>query len=117
MTTIAVIALSAGCQTIAPRHEPKTLSLSGSWFLHLDPNNAGENEKWYDSKLTDSIELPGSTTENGYGDDVSVDTEWTGSIIDKSWFTEAKYEKYRQADSVKIPFWLTPLKHYVGPAW
>ncbi|MFC1636657.1 discoidin domain-containing protein [Planctomycetota bacterium] len=113
----AAVGMSAGCQTIAPSHERKTLSLSGRWFFRLDPNNVGESEKWYDRTLTDLISLPGSTVENGYGDVVSVDTNWTGSIIDKSWFTEPKYEKYRQADSVKIPFWLTPLKHYVGPAW
>ncbi|OHB73910.1 MAG: hypothetical protein A2Z25_09990 [Planctomycetes bacterium RBG_16_55_9] len=83
----------------------------------MDPNNVGEQEKWYNHKLTKSIRLPGSTAENGYGDDISVDTKWTGAIIDQSWFTEAKYEKYRQAGSIKIPFWLTPLKHYVGPAW
>jgi len=109
--------MSAGCQTIALRHEQKTRSLSGQWFFSLDPNNAGENEKWYDSKLIHTITLPGSTAENGYGDDVTVDTNWTGSIIDRSWFTDARYEKYRQPDSMKIPFWLTPLKHYVGPAW
>lgn len=118
MVMIATAAvMSAGCQTIALRHERKTISLSGHWLFSLDPNNVGESEKWYNSQLADRIKLPGSTAENGYGDDVSVDTKWTGSIIDKSWFTEAKYEKYRQADSVKIPFWLTPLKHYVGPAW
>jgi hypothetical protein len=77
----------------------------------------GEKEKWYSSKLTDRIKLPGSTAENGFGDDISVDTKWTGRIIDRSWFTDAKYEKYRQPGNVKIPFWLTPVKHYVGPAW
>ena len=102
---------------VEPRHERKTISLSGRWLFSLDPNNAGEQKMWYHSKLTDPIALPGSSAENGYGDDVSVDTKWTGAIIDQSWFTEAKYDKYRQPDSVKIPFWLTPLKHYVGPAW
>ena len=109
--------LCAGCQTIALRQERKTVPLSGRWLFCLDPNNVGENEKWYDNQLTNPITLPGSTVENGYGNDVTVDTKWTGAIIDQSWFTEARYEKYRQPDSIKIPFWLTPLKHYVGPAW
>jgi len=117
IVAITATAMCAGCQMTAPRHERRTISLSGQWLFRLDRDDVGEREKWYDSELADLIRLPGSTAENGYGDDVSVHTEWTGSIIDRSWFTEAKYEKYRQPDSVKIPFWLTPLKHYVGPAW
>jgi len=93
------------------------ISLAGRWSFKLDPNNVGQQEKWYIGKLADSIKLPGSTAQNGYGDDPSVDTQWTGQIVDKSWFTEDKYEKYRQSGSVKIPFWLTPVKHYIGPAW
>jgi hypothetical protein len=102
---------------MVPRHERETVSLSGQWLFSLDPNDVGERQKWYDRELTDTIKVPGSTVENGYGDDISVDTKWTGSIIDRSWFTDPKYEKYRQPGSIKIPFWLTPLKHYVGPAW
>jgi len=93
------------------------ISLAGQWSFKLDPKDAGQQENWYAGKLPDSIELPGSTAENGYGDDPSVDTKWTGQIVDKSWFTEDKYEKYRQPGNIKIPFWLTPVKHYVGPAW
>jgi hypothetical protein len=95
----------------------KSISLAGLWLFKLDPEDIGEKQKWYTNKLPDRINLPGSTTGNGYGDDISLDTEWTGSIIDKSFFTDAKYEKYRQPGSIKIPFWLTPVKHYKGPAW
>lgn len=98
-------------------HIRKIIPLAGQWLFKLDPANAGEKEKWYNSKLSDQINLPGSTIENGFGDDISLDTKWTGSIIDKSFFTDAKYEKYRQPGSIKIPFWLTPVKHYKGPAW
>ncbi|MFQ6036568.1 MAG: sugar-binding domain-containing protein, partial [Sedimentisphaerales bacterium] len=124
----------AGCRKLADlkgtapaelQQVRRVISLAGQWFFKLDPNNVGEEKKWYTAKLTDYIKLPGSTTENGYGNDISVDTKWTGSIVDRSWFTDAKYEKYRQGPrkaatqpgSVKIPFWLTPVKHYVGPAW
>ncbi|MBA7621576.1 hypothetical protein ES703_28940 [subsurface metagenome] len=142
LVTIAVcagMAVCAGCQeavnpevvTVAgmdpERQAPATpvtrrgcgevTSLAGQWLFRLDHKNTGEQEEWYNSKLTDRIKLPGSTIENGYGDDISVDTKWTGGIVDRSWFTDGKYEKYRQPGSVKIPFWLTPLKHYVGPAW
>ena len=120
------IAMCPGCgeatdskvaTTAALGKEADTISLAGQWSFRLDPKDAGQQEKWYAGKLAESIELPGSTAENGYGDDLSIDTKWTGRIVDKSWFTEDKYEKYRQAGSIKIPFWLTPVKHYVGPAW
>jgi hypothetical protein len=118
--------MSTGCRqasdskvtmTSAQSETTATISLAGQWSFKLDPKDAGEQEKWYTGKLTDSIKLPGSTTENGYSNEPSVDTKWTGQIVDKSWFTEDKYEKYRQAGSVKVPYWLTPVKHYVGPAW
>ncbi|MHC4205930.1 MAG: sugar-binding domain-containing protein, partial [Planctomycetota bacterium] len=120
------IVICAGCQetanskvatTAAKSEAATTISLAGEWSFKLDPKDAGEQEKWYTQKLPDSIKLPGSTAENGYGNDPSIDTKWTGQIVDKSWFTDDKYEKYRQPSSVKVPYWLTPVKHYVGPAW
>jgi len=116
------IAMCACCRQatdskVATKAGLSEISLAGRWSFRLDPKDVGQQEKWYAGKLAESIKLPGSTTENGYGDDISVDTKWTGQIVDKSWFTEDKYEKYRQAGSIKIPFWLTPVKHYVGPAW
>ena len=103
--------------TAALDRQRGTISLAGQWRFQLDHENMGESEKWYQNTLEDQIKLPGSTVENGFGDDISIDTKWTGAIIDRSWFTDAKYEKYRQPGNIKIPFWLTPVKHYVGPAW
>ena len=126
IATGVVITTCAGCREIGNVYtgstatlgrQRQTISLAGQWRFQLDPENIGEKENWYDGKLTDRIKLPGSTAENGFGDDISVDTKWTGRIIDRSWFTDEKYEKYRQPGNIKIPFWLTPVKHYVGPAW
>jgi hypothetical protein len=103
--------------TARPSEGRQSISLAGEWFFQLDRNNVGEQRNWCSAKFPDRIALPGSTAEHGFGDDITVDTKWTGQIVDRSWFTDAKYEKYRQPGSVKIPFWLTPLKHYVGPAW
>ena len=127
VTTAAAIAtaMCPGCKnatdlkvaTSPAPGETASISLAGRWSFKLDPKDAGQQEKWYAGKLDDSIKLPGSTAENGYGDDPAVDTKWTGQIVDKSWFTEDKYAEYRQPGNIKIPFWLTPVKHYVGPAW
>ncbi len=93
------------------------ISVAGLWRFSLDRNDVGVKERWFDRKLTESVKLPGSLAENGIGDDISVDTKWTGGIVDRSFFTDKRYEKYRKPGNVKVPFWLTPVKHYVGPAW
>ncbi|UCG48178.1 MAG: discoidin domain-containing protein [Phycisphaerales bacterium] len=120
------VVFSAGCRTGAGstaqsggrrgRVRP-SLSLAGQWGFRLDPEDSGLGAGWFNDRLADVIELPGSTVQGGYGEDISVDTKWTGGIVDRSWFTDAKYEKYRQLGSAKVPFWLTPLKSYVGAAW
>lgn len=51
------------------------------------------------------------------GDDVTVRTKWTGSLYDSSYYFNPYMEKYRIDGKVKLPFFLTPDKHYVGVAW
>ena len=55
--------------------------------------------------------------ENRKGDDVTLHTQWTASIYDSSFFYNPRLEKYRDPDNLKLPFWLTPVKYYVGVAW
>jgi hypothetical protein len=93
------------------------ISLAGAWSFRLDRADQGITESWFAAGLPDTIKLPGSMAQAGLGDDVSVDTKWTGQIVDRSWFTEPRYERYRKPGQVKVPFWLTPVKHYVGAAW
>jgi len=116
---VGVCALSYHCGQArsAINAEAGIIDLAGVWQFALDPDGLGHAEKWYERTLGEQIKLPGSTAENDFGNDVSMDTQWTGQIVDKSWFTDQKYEQYRRPGSVKVPFWLTPLKHYVGPAW
>ncbi len=92
-------------------------SLAGTWRFRADLENEGLTERCFEQVPSQKIDLPGSMQENGYGDDVTVETAWTGQIVDQSWFTAEKYEPYRRTDNIKVPFWLTPVKHYVGPAW
>ena len=64
------------------------MDLAGLWTFEIDPEDCGVSERWYEGRLAQLIELPGSLQAQGYGEDVSVDTAWTGDIIDRSWFTE-----------------------------
>lgn len=94
-----------------------TLSLKGIWRFKEDPVDAGITEKWYIQQLPGSIRLPGSMTENRKGADVTLNMKWTGSIYDSSWYFNPEMAKYRQPGNLKFPFWLTPLKYYIGAAW
>jgi hypothetical protein len=95
----------------------QSISLAGKWDFQIDRNDAGIQEKWFNKKLSDHIQLPGSMLTNGKGDEVTLQTKWTGSIYDSSWFFNPRMEKYRQPGNLKFPFWLTPGKYYVGAAW
>ncbi|KPL13917.1 MAG: hypothetical protein AMS26_12580 [Bacteroides sp. SM23_62] len=106
----------AGCAS--PRGEIREMiSLAGEWKFRLDTLDLGLTQKWYTGSFNEHVNLPGSMAENGKGNKVRVSTEWTGNIWDSSYFTDDRYRKYRQADHIKIPFWLKPVKYYVGPAW
>lgn len=93
------------------------LDLSGAWEFECDRQDVGVAQQWFNRPLTDRITLPGSMPERLKGDDVSVHTVWTGSLYDSSYFFNPAMEKYRQDGAVKLPFFLTPDKHYVGVAW
>jgi hypothetical protein len=95
----------------------KSISLAGEWKFRIDSLDQGIKNKWYEELADETVKLPGSMAENGKGDEVSLKTQWTGDIVDKSYFTQKKYEKYRQPGNIKIPFWLKPSKYYKGVAW
>lgn len=80
------------------------LDLSGAWRLSLAGGDAG------------AVRLPGSLQAQGVGEVVSTETAWTGQIIDRAWFTDARYAPYREPGRVKIPFWLQPERHFTGVA-
>ena len=94
------------------------LDLSAEWQFAIDRDDSGEAQQWYKSKtLDDTMFLPGSMPEMLKGDDVTIHTQWTGSLYDSSYYYNPAMEKYRVAGNVKLPFFLTPDKHYVGAAW
>ncbi|QNN40533.1 exo-beta-1,4-galactosidase [Pedobacter roseus] len=95
----------------------QSISLKGKWRFKIDANDEGVKGKWYSSVLPETINLPGSMAENLKGDDITLKTKWTGSIYDSSYFFHPRLAKYRKPGNIKIPFWLTPAKHYTGAAW
>ncbi|MFO7167640.1 MAG: glycoside hydrolase family 2 TIM barrel-domain containing protein [Chloroflexota bacterium] len=93
------------------------MDLSGTWLFELDPGDVGVDERWFERRLAQRIELPGALQAQGYGDEITPETKWTGSIVDRSWFTEERFARYREPGNVKVPFWLQPDRYYVGAAW
>ena len=111
-TTGVLLFLMIGNKALAQQ-----ISLSGEWRFAMDRNDVGIKEMWFNKKPADVIQLPGTMAENRKGDEVTLQTKWTGSIYDSSFFFRPSLAKYRQPGNIKIPFWLTPVKHYVGVAW
>ena len=103
-----------------PIHAQTTIDLSGQWQFQIDRNDRGITEGWWapDYKFDDSILLPASMPQRLKGDDISVDTKWVGSLYDSSYFFNPYMKKYRNpGKDMKLQFFLTPDKHYVGVAW
>ncbi len=113
--TLALLLFTTATVLHAANDQP--ISLAGTWRFELDRTDVGVNERWFTRALPDTIQLPGSLQERGYGDDISTNTVWTGSLNERSWFTADRYAPYRQPGNVKVPFWLQPEKSYVGVAW
>lgn len=82
------------------------IDLSGTWQFTTDSAMWGS-----------TILLPGSMASNGIGDDITLHTPWTGSIVDSSYFKDDRYAPYRKDGNIKVPFWLQPVKYYKGAAW
>ena len=83
------------------------ISLAGTWDFAI-----GETPSY-----NDHVTLPGSMLTNNKGDDVSLNTQWTGSLYDSSFYFNPYMKKYQVEGQMKFPFFLTPEKHYVGRAW
>jgi len=117
MLKIILLILTLTVVTVNIQAQGTTQTLAGTWRFQMDPNDVGLTEKWYKTTLSGRVKLPGCMAENDLGEEITVDTKWTGDIADRRWFTDQKYEKYRQPGHIKMPCWLIPTKHYQGAAW
>ena len=107
-----VFALTATCAA-----ESSKIDLAGTWQFQLDPDDVGVDQQWFQRRMRDEIRLPGSLTAQGFGDDISLSTPWTGGVNDPTWANAPEYAVYRQPGRIKVPFWLQPDKYYKGAAW
>ena len=77
-----------------------SIDISGEWNFKIDKDDLGKEEKWFNSDLKETIHLPGSMAENGYGE------------------PQKPEEKQITKDLKTTPFW-HPIKRfdYRGVAW
>ncbi|WP_051235337.1 glycoside hydrolase family 2 [Marinimicrobium agarilyticum] len=118
LAIVLFLAMSLGFPAVG-QESPETLSLAGDWSLALDPSDKGLKERWYNRTYSESILLPGSLQESGFGEPVSMATEWVSSSYAgyERFVALDKYAPYRTDDNFKFPYWLTPDTHYKGVAW
>tara|TARA_R110002049_G_scaffold267422_1_gene443786 strand:+ start:16394 stop:19240 length:2847 start_codon:yes stop_codon:yes gene_type:complete len=108
------LAVLSSCQS----EDKLSMDLSGEWGFKMDSLDQGIDDAWFKTNLSEGISLPGSMAENGKGNDITVETKWTGNMWNDSlWYKDPKMKKYRQKGNVKVSFWLSPVKVYYGPAW
>lgn len=113
---LTIFSYLSGVSQKIKEHEQR-IDLSGVWSFQIDSLDRGVTDQWFDKKLLNKISLPGSMTTNGKGDDITLNTPWTGQIVDSSYFFKSQYAAYRKEGNIKVPFWLQPVKYYKGAAW
>ncbi|HPN46750.1 MAG TPA: beta-glucuronidase, partial [Bacteroidales bacterium] len=109
----SLLLLSLACS----RYDRYEMDLAAEWKFQIDEDDLGMDQKWFDTRLSGRMALPGSMMEAGLGKELTLQTQWTASIYDSSWFFNPDLEPYRRPGQLKFPFWLTPPVYYVGPAW
>ncbi len=114
---VFLIAAACVCVWTSPlAADDQTLDLSGSWSFQIDPEDAGIAHAWFDRALDHTVHLPGSMQAQGFGEQPSLDTKWTGSVRPEV-LQMPRYAPYREAGNFKMPFWLQPRHYFAGPAW
>ena len=97
-----------------------TLSLAGEWHCALDRTDTGVKEGWFSRDLPTSsmINLPGILQTQGYGDDITADTQFVAALPrDMAWYKLPQYAAYTKPGHVEVPYLSQPVKHYLGVAW
>ncbi len=90
-----------------------SLDLTGEWRFALDPEKQFAEIEASEWRFPDVIRLPGMVTAQGFGEEPSMETEWTGD----TWRHPEMFTEFQDPDNFKFPFFLQPPLYYVGAAW
>ena len=95
-------------------------SLAGQWRFSLDRDDDGVKGSWFSRELPETahIALPGILKTQGYGDDITADTQFVAALPrDMAWYKLPQYAAYTKPGHVEVPYLSQPVKHYLGVAW
>ncbi|WPP49216.1 sugar-binding domain-containing protein [Catalinimonas niigatensis] len=112
-----IFCLLAFCWSCNSSKPQDSIDLKGSWAFKIDASDRGEAESWFTQSLEETVELPGSMATNDKGDEVNLQTEWVGGILNPDWYNDPNYAPYMDSSNFRFPFWLQPVKKYTGAAW
>jgi hypothetical protein len=110
---ILMLAFSATAHAAETDEKPTTINLSGTWKFALDKPDLGLKAGPANWKFPDTIQLPGILTGQGFGEVPNFKTRWTGD----GWRYPELFKEWQSDDNFKMPFFLTPPRQFVGPAW
>lgn len=82
------------------------IDLSGEWNISLEAD---------DGPQYGVIKLPGILQASGYGNPITRQTPWVGSLHDSFWYEQEEY-KFAQEECVNVPFLAQPPRHFLGEA-
>jgi len=120
MKNIFLIALLAliflACSTPKKSSE---IDLAGEWRFALDSADIGITQKWFSKQMENSLHLPGSCLEQGFGEVPSMESKWTvGDGYAKKIEKIPHFKPYMLKDGeFRHPFWWTPDRVYQGAGW
>ncbi|MFA6243515.1 MAG: sugar-binding domain-containing protein, partial [Candidatus Hydrogenedentales bacterium] len=77
-----IAAIPVAADSVATR---STTSLDGAWSFRLDPDSAGESERWFQPEVTfaDTIQVPGAWDAQGFGPETD---KLRHNFIGKGWY-------------------------------
>lgn len=95
------------------------LPLAGEWKFELDRSDQGITGKWFERDLKDTIRLPGSLQNQGYGDEITTATPWVLGLGGEWWKLQSDELRaaFSKPGAVEVPFLSQPKRHYLGAAW
>jgi len=102
-----------GCVAAGFVFADDAFDLSGTWRFQLDRNDEGVSGQWFSKTLEQTVRLPGSIQEQGYGEKVSRKTKFALEKPQAFYFDTELFKKGID----KLTKWAEPPAYYLGSAW
>jgi len=82
---VVLLVLSAILRPTSGLAVANRVSLAGWWRFQLDREDGGVENHWFERTMAQRLYLPGALQNQGFGDEITVDTQWTGDVGADRW--------------------------------